>query len=345
MQVDYTLSGAAGDWDLAADVEQRGYHGVWLPETTHDPFPLLAMAALGTERISLGTSIAVAFARNPMSLAMVANDVQLYSGGRLVLGVGSQVKPHITRRFSMPWSTPAPRMREYLRAVRAIWHTWETGESLRFFGEHYQHALMTPMFNPGPNPHGNPPILLAGVGPKMTEVAGEVADGFFVHALTTERYLREVTVPALLAGRRAAGHDDLAGFQVSGMPFVVTGATEEQRATADTAVRKQIAFYASTPAYRQVLELHGWGELADELHGMSRRGQWDEMGERISDEVLHAFAVVGPPEQVAEQLAARYGELFTRATLYTPYPAPAELVDPIVHALRDSTPTARPGRA
>jgi probable F420-dependent oxidoreductase len=334
MQVDFTLGGAPGDWELASDAERRGYDGVWLPEITHDPFPLLAVAATRTERVTLGTSIALAFARNPMSLAVLANDLQLYSGGRFILGLGSQIRPHITKRFSMPWSAPAARMREFILAMRAIWHTWSTGEPLRFVGEHYTHTLMTPFFSPGQNPHGNPPILLAGVGAKMTEVAGEVADGFFVHGFTTERYLREVTVPALLRGRAAAGHADLAGFAISGLPFVVTGQTEEQRRGADAAVRKQIAFYASTPAYRPVLELHGWGELGERLNTLSKRGEWDEMGRQIDDEVLNAFAVVAPPEQVASQVRARFGDVFTRSGLYTPYPAPNGFWDPIVHELQ-----------
>ena len=334
MQVDYTLQGALSDAEAAAEAERRGYHGVWLSEIKHDPFPLLAVAATRTERVTLGTAIALAFARNPMSLAVTANDLQLYSGGRFVLGVGSQIKPHITKRFSMPWSAPADRMREYLLAVRAIWRSWETGESLRFAGEHYTHTLMTPFFNPGPNPHGNPPILLAGVGPRMTAVAGEVADGFFVHGFTTERYLRETTRPALLAGRKAAGHDDLDGFQVSGLPFVVTGADDAGFAAADASVRKQIAFYGSTPAYWPVLEAHGWGELGRELNTLSKRGEWDEMGRRVTDDVLDAFAVVAAPSDVPRQLLARYGDIFTRTGFYAPYPAPDGLWDPIMRQVQ-----------
>lgn len=336
MQVDFTLQGSLGDADAAADAERRGYRGVWLSEIKHDPFPLLAVAATRTERVELGTAIALAFARNPMSLAVTANDLQLYSGGRFLLGVGSQIKPHITKRFSMPWSAPADRMREYLLAVRAIWRSWETGESLRFLGEHYTHTLMTPFFNPGPNPHGNPPILLAGVGPRMTTVAGEVADGFFVHGFTTERYLRETTLPALLAGRKAAGHDDLGGFQISGLPFVVTGVDDAGFEAADAAVRKQIAFYGSTPAYWPVLEAHGWGELGTELNTLSKRGEWDEMGRRITDDMLDAFAVVAPPSDVARQLLARYGDIFTRTGFYAPYPAPDGFWDPIMQQVQGS---------
>ena len=242
MKVDFTLSGEPGDGDLAAAAELRRYDGLWLPEITHDPFPSLAVAATRTETIELGTAIAVAFARNPMSMALVANDLQLYSSGRFLLGVGSQIKPHITKRFSMPWSAPADRMREYVLAMREIWHSWATGELLNFVGEFYTHTLMTPFFNPGPNPYGNPPIILAGVGTRMTQVAGEVADGFFVHGFTTERYLRETTLPALRTGRRAAaGNDNLDGFEISGLPFIVTGPDEKHVRSADAATRKQIA--------------------------------------------------------------------------------------------------------
>src|SRR4051812_17835835 len=197
MKVDYTLIGGPGDWDVAASAEQRGYDCAWIPEVSHDPFPVLAVAASRTDTIQLGTAIAVTFARNPMSMALVANDLQLYSQGRFLLGVGSQVKAHITKRFSMPWSNPAARMREFILAMRAIWHSWAGGDDLRFEGEFYRHTLMTPFFDPGPNPFGNPPVILAGVGPQMTKIAGEVADGFFLHGFTTERYLREVTLPAL----------------------------------------------------------------------------------------------------------------------------------------------------
>ena len=334
MKVDFTLEGKAGDWDAAAEAERRGYDGGWLSEIKHDPFPALAVAATRTDRMQLGTAIALAFARNPMSLAVLANDLQLYSGGRFLLGVGSQIKPHITKRFSMPWSSPAARMREYLLAVRAIWQSWATGESLRFLGEYYTHTLMTPFFNPGPNPHGNPPIILAGVGPLMTKVAGEAADGFFVHGFTTEKYLRETTLPALLAGRAAAGRSDLDGFEVSGLPFIVTGETDEQVEAAEAAVRKQIAFYGSTPAYWPVFEAHGWAELGQELNTLSKRGEWDEMGRRITDEVLHEFAIVAPPNKVAGQLLARYGDIFTRTGFYSPYPLPEGFWEPVMRELQ-----------
>jgi probable F420-dependent oxidoreductase len=334
MKVDITLTGQPGDAEVAVSAEKLGYDGAWLPEVQHDPFPLLAVAASRTDKLELGTAIAVTFARNPMSLAVVANDLALYSQGRFLLGVGSQVKAHITKRFSMPWSAPADRMREYLLAMRAIWHSWASGEPLRFVGEFYTHTLMTPFFNPGPNPYGNPPIILAGVGPRMTEVAGEVADGFFLHGFTTERYLREVTVPALRKGLATAGKDDLSGFEVIGMPFIVTGTDDEQMKAADAAVRRQIAFYGSTPAYRPVLELHGWGDLGGELNAMSKRGEWEAMGRRITDEMLHEFAIVAPADQVADQLLAMYGDVFTRTGFYAPYAMPEGFWEPIIGRLK-----------
>ncbi len=241
--------------------EAAGYDGVWTAETSHDPFFPLVVAAGATERLELGTSIAVAFARNPMILANIAWDLQALSKGRFILGLGSQIKPHITKRFSMEWSKPAARMREMVSAMRAIWHTWETGDKLEFRGEFYTHTLMTPFFTPDKAELGDfgvPKIYLAGVGELMTEVAGEVCDGFIAHGFTTEKYLREVTLPALTRGREKAGKP-LEGLEISGPFFVVTGTTDEEMATADQATRQQIAFYGSTPAYRGVLDLHGWG--------------------------------------------------------------------------------------
>ncbi|GLZ32943.1 LLM class F420-dependent oxidoreductase [Lentzea sp. NBRC 105346] len=290
----------------AAEAESLGYDGFWLAETKHDVFVGLGQAAARTKDIELGTAIAVAFARNPMSTATLANDLQLLSRGRFHLGLGSQVEPHITKRFAMPWSKPAARMREFVLAIRAIWHSWETGDRLAFRGEFYRHTLMTPFFNPGPNEFGNPKIYLAGVGELMTEVAGEVADGFLCHSFTTDRYLREVTVPALERGRAKAGKS-LDGFEVSGPSFVAT--TEDEVAD----VKRQIAFYGSTPAYRKVLDLHGWSALHEELHTMSRRQLWAEMSALIDDEVLYAFALVGTPQEVAAKLGER-ADVITRVT-------------------------------
>jgi len=301
----------------ARELEDLGYDGLLTAEIAHDPFLPLVIAAEHTERVDLGTSIAVAFARNPMTLANIGYDLQAYSKGRFRMGLGSQVKPHIEKRFSMPWSRPAARMREYILAMRAIWRCWNTGEPLAFRGEFYRHTLMTPMFVPGPHPYGDPKVVLAAVGPRMTEVAGEVADGLILHAFTTERYVREVTMPALERGF-ARGGRARADFEISGPLFVVTGATEEAMAAAATATKRQIAFYGSTPAYRPVLELHGWGDLGDELNRLSKRGEWVRMGEILDDEVLHTFAVVAEPEQVAARMRQRYGGLVDRVLFSAP---------------------------
>jgi probable F420-dependent oxidoreductase len=304
--------------EAARQAEASGYDGVWTAETSHDPFLPIAIGAAATEKLEFGTGIAVAFARNPMNLAVLANDLQHLTQGRFMLGLGSQIKPHITKRFSMPWSHPAPRMREMILAIRAIWATWETGEKLDFRGEFYTHTLMTPFFVPEKNPYGNPKILLAAVGERMTEVAGEVGDGLLVHGFSTERYVREVTLPALERGAAKAGRSR-ADLTVSYPGFVVTGANEADMETKAQAVRQQIAFYGSTPAYRPVLELHGWGDLQTELNTLSKRGEWVKMGELIDDEVLDTFAVVAPIDQVASRVKARFGGLIDRFSFYTPY--------------------------
>ena len=327
------LDGAVDVRSAAQAAERDGADGFWLSEVRHDPFLGLTLAATVTERIDLGSAIVVAFARNPMSTAVQANDLQALSGGRLLLGLGTQIKPHITRRFSMPWSHPAPRMREYVLALRAIWDSWQNGTKLDFRGEFYSHTLMTPMFTPEPHPYGPPKVLIAGVGQTMTEVAGEVADGFLAHGFTTERYIREVTLPALQRGRDKT-EGSLENFIVQGSPFVVTGRDEQELAAAADGVRGQIAFYGSTPAYRGVLELHGWGELGDRLHELSINGRWAEMGPLIGDDVLEAFAVVGSPAEAGAELVRRYGDVFDRVSLYMPYRAAPEVTGELVAALR-----------
>ena len=257
----------------AAELEDMGYAGVMTAETAHDPFFPLLVAAQNTEKVELMTSIAVAFARSPMTLANIGHDLNAYSKGRFVLGLGSQIKPHITKRFSMPWSSPAARMREYVMAMRAIWDSWHQQEPLAFTGQFYTHTLMTPFFTPTNTDYGAPKVFLAAVGPLMTEVAGEVADGVIAHAFTTEKYLRETTLPALEKGFAKAGKSR-SDFEISYPAFVVTGQTEEELREAEVATCGQIAFYGSTPAYRPVLESIGVGELQDELNRMSKQGRW-----------------------------------------------------------------------
>ena len=307
--------------ESAKEAESAGYTGAWTAETNHDPFFPLLLAAEHTKKIELGTSIAVAFARNPMTLANIGWDLQSYSQGRFILGLGSQIKPHITKRFSMEWSKPAARMREMILAIRAIWDTWENGTPLNFRGDFYTHTLMTPFFTPDRADlagFGTPKIFLAGVGELMTEVAGEVCDGFICHGFTTEKYLREVTIPALARGRAKAGKT-MEGFEIVGPSFIVTGNTEAEMTQAAAGTRQQIAFYGSTPAYRGVLDIHGWGGLQDELNTLSKQGKWVEMGNLINDEILNTFAVVGAPEQVAPELKRRYDDVIQRISFYAPY--------------------------
>jgi probable F420-dependent oxidoreductase len=285
-------------------LEAAGYDGAVSAEINSDPFLPLALAAEHSERIDLLTSIAVAFARTPMLTAQIGHDLNAFSKGRFVLGLGSQIRPHITRRFSMPWSHPAARMREFIQAMRAIWDCWYHGAPLDFRGEFYSHTLMTPMFTPTNTQHGAPRVFLAAVGPRMTEVAGEVADGLIAHAFTTERYLRDVTLPAVLSGL-AAGGRRRERFEITCPVFVVTGADGAAFEASRDATRKQIAFYGSTPAYRGVLEAHGWGALQDELTRLSKRGRWDEMGGLIDDDMLGTFAVVAEPDEVVPRLRAR----------------------------------------
>ena len=299
--------------DSARSLEAAGYDGLWSAELDHDPFLPLVLAAEHTNRIRIGTSIAVAFARNPMLLANLGWDLQAYSGGRFVLGLGSQIKPHITKRFSMPWSHPAARMKEMIDAVKAVWASWETGDRLWFRGEFYQHTLMTPMFSPGANPFGPPPIHLAAVGDLMTEAAGEAADGWISHGFTTPGYMRDVSLPALERGAARAGRDPL-DIEVSMPVFIVTGETEEEMASSAQEARLQLAFYGSTPAYRPVLEHHGWGDAQNELNRMSKQGQWAEMAEVIDDTMLGTFGVVAEPQNLATAVAASYGGLVDRIT-------------------------------
>jgi len=322
----------------AKQTEAAGYDGAWSVETAHDPFLPLLLAAEHTEHLELGTSIAVAFARNPMTLAHIGWDLQSFSQGRFILGLGSQIKPHITKRFSMEWSHPAPRMREMILAIRAIWDTWQNGSPLAFRGEFYTHTLMTPFFTPNRSDldgFGVPKIFLAGVGEYMTEVAGEVCDGFICHGFTTERYLREVTVPALARGRAKAGKS-MEGFEIVGPSFVVTGNNGEEFDAAESGTRQQIAFYGSTPAYKGVLELHGWDGLHEELNALSKKGAWADMGNLITDDILNTFAVVAEPEQLAPELLRRYGDVIQRISFYAPYKTDPDRWRSVLAALQKS---------
>jgi probable F420-dependent oxidoreductase len=287
-----------------AQLEAIGYDGAFSFEAKHDPFLPLVLAAEHTTHLRLGTAIAIAFARNPMNLANLGYGVQAISEGRFILGLGSQVRPHIEHRFSMEWSRPAARMREIVLAIRAIFDHWEGKAELDFQGEFYRHTLMIPAFDPGPNPFGPPPIFTGGFGPLMTAVAGEAADGFFSHPFTTRKSLLEQTLPALSKGLAKSGRER-ADLEIICPTLVVTADGDEDFERVRLAARKQLAFYGSTPAYRPTLDCHGWGDLHLELNRMSKQGRWDEMARLIDDEVLETVAVVGQRGEIASKLLAR----------------------------------------
>ncbi|MBL0123031.1 MAG: TIGR03617 family F420-dependent LLM class oxidoreductase [Betaproteobacteria bacterium] len=289
---------------LYKELEDIGYDGGFSFEAKHDPFLALAVAAEHTNTLRLGTAIAIAFARNPMNLANLGYDMQSISGGRFVLGLGSQVKPHIEKRFSSSWSHPAARMREIVLAIKAIWDSWEGNGSLNFSGRFYRHTIMILTFNPGPNPHGLPPIFTGGFGPLMTSVAGEVADGFIAHPFTTRRSLLENSLPALHKGLAKAGRPR-SDIEVMCATLVVTADTEEAFKASKLAARKQLAFYGSTPAYLPTLACHGWDAVHQELNRLSKEGRWDDMTDLISDEILNEVAVVGERHEIAGKLRAR----------------------------------------
>ncbi len=289
-------------------LERAGYDGGFSFEAKHDPFLPLAVAAEHTRTLELGTAVAIAFARNPMTLANLGWDLQALTGGRFLLGLGTQVRPHIERRFSATWSHPARRMREMVQAIRAIWANWEGQAALRFEGEFYRHTLMIPAFDPGPNPFGPPPIYLGGVAPRMIEVAGEVADGFIAHPFATRRSLETHVFPALARGLARAGRRR-SDFRVICATIVVTAEGEEEIAAVRRAVKKQLAFYGSTPVYRSTLESHGAGDLHPELNRLSKAGRWDAMTDCIDDALLDAVAIVRPRSEVAAAITARLGDL------------------------------------
>ncbi len=286
------------------ELERLGYDRAFSFEAKHDPFVPLAVAAEHTERIGLGTAVAIAFARTPMTLANVAWDLQTLTEGRFTLGLGSQIEQHVTQRFSMPWARPVARMREMVSAIKAIWAAWETGDALDFRGDFYTHTRMIPAFDPGPNPFGRPPVFAAGVGPRMTAVAGEVADGFLAHPVNSRRSLQELTLPALAEGAARAGRT-LDGFEVVCVTIVVTGRDEGEMTRSREAVRRQLAFYGTTPAYQPVFALHGLGDLRTELARMARADRWDDMADLIPDDLLEAIAVCGPPDEIAPLIRER----------------------------------------
>jgi probable F420-dependent oxidoreductase len=316
----------------AREIEAEGYDGVVSMENKHDPFLALAVAGVETSRIELHTGVAIAFARSPMAVAQVGWDLSGATGGRFVIGLGSQVRAHNERRFSVPWSPPAPRMREYVRALRAIWQCWKTGEKLDYQGEHYRFTLMTPNFTPEPIAAPPPAVMIAAVGPAMLRVAAEECDGVKLHGFCTRRYIEESVMPKLAQGFAQAGRRR-ADFEISGGGFLATGPDDETVARMFEWVRSRVAFYGSTPAYWPVFALHGLEDLGRKLHGLAREGRWREMAREVPDDVTHLFAAVGRYDEIAGAIERRFGGLVDainlRANPELPGRFPGELIGDI----------------
>ncbi|WP_084356136.1 TIGR03617 family F420-dependent LLM class oxidoreductase [Novosphingobium lentum] len=293
----------------SAEWEADGFDAIFTNESKHDPFVLSTLVADRTRTVEIMTYIAVALARTPMLAAASANDLNQISGGRFTLGIGSQIKPHIERRYGMPWSNPAPRMREFIQAMHAIWDCWHDGKPLKFEGRFYNHTLMTHMFTPVEHPFGRPLVGLAAVGPEMTKVAGEVADALLCHSFTSPKYLRSVTLPLVEESLATHGRDR-AKFRLVGMPFIASGETDEELEKAVAHARESVAFYCSTPAYVGVLEAEGFGDIHPEMLRLSKAGQWADMGKLVSDEILNTYCVVGKPAEAAAEIERRYGGIF-----------------------------------
>jgi len=298
----------------ARAIEAEGYDGVVAMENKHDPFLALAVAGTATERIELHTGVAIAFARTPMAVANVGWDLTGATGGRFVVGLGSQVRAHNERRFSVPWTPPAPRMREYVQVLRAIWRCWKTGEKPAFEGRHYRFTLMTPNFAPEPIDAPPPAVMIAAVGPAMLKVAAEECDGVKLHGFCTRKYLTDEIMPRIEAGLARAGRER-AQYEISGGGFLATGPDDESVARRFEWVRQRVAFYGSTPAYYPVLAVHGLEDLGHKLNALTREGKWGEMAKEVPDDVTHLFAAVGRHDQIVAAIDRRFGGLVDALTL------------------------------
>ena len=337
-KLDTQLRSFAGAAAEAAELAEAGVDGVFTFEGPHDGFVPLIVAAGASDaqparKLDLYTNVAIALPRNPMQLAYLANDLQLLSGGRFMLGLGSQIKPQIEKRFGVPFDPPVARMRELVLAMRAIFAAWGTGERLRFEGEFYRHTLLTPMFDPGPNPGGPPAIWLGALGPRMTQMTAEVADGLLVMPFSSERFFNENTLPNLTIGLERAGRTR-ADISVVSQAIVCVGRDEAEYAAAVSGVKGLLSFYGSTPAYRPVLDAHGWGDLHIELNALSKQGRWAEMIGLIDDEMLHTIAVCGTPTDVADQLERRFEGVADRVAFYLPFAASTDLIAEAVDAVK-----------
>lgn len=320
MKLDTTLAGStfteAAAYARAA--EEMGFDALWTAEAQHEPFMPLAVAATATKKIKLGTAIAVAFPRSPIIFAHTAWDLQANSNGRFILGLGTQVKGHNERRFSVKWEAPGRKLREVILALRAIWDCWQNGAPLNFTGEFYNFTLMTPFFSPGSIEHPKIPIYIAGVNPYMCRLAGELCEGFHAHPFHSTKYLKETVIPNIEKGAAKAGRSRK-DVEISASAFVVMGDSQKEIEAIKDRARMQIAFYASTRTYKPVLDAHGWGETCLRLNEKAAKGDWDGMAKEITDEMLEEFAVTGSPEEIPAKLKAKYDGLLDRLAFYTPY--------------------------
>jgi probable F420-dependent oxidoreductase len=300
---------------LARSAEALGFGGLWTTESQHDPFIPLTLASQTTSHMTLGTAIAVAFPRSPTITAHTSWDLQALTRGRFILGLGTQVRGHIERRFGLKWESPGPKLREYILALRAIWDCWQNGTPLSYMAKFYHLSLMTPFFSPDPLPYPRPPIYIAGVNPYMCRLAGELCDGFHVHPMHSTKYLREVVIPSIQAGAMKAGRQRTA-ITLFAPVFVITGKNQQDIQAFKPAVKQQIAFYASTRNYRPVLEVHGWGDIGPSLTQKAAAGDWQGMAGEITDAMLEEFAVVGPEGEIPDRLKSRYTGLVDRLAFY-----------------------------
>ncbi len=338
MRVNYNLASKdlASVPAEAAWAESMGYDSVASNETAHDSFLPLTLAATSTTRVTLETKVAIAFPRSPMITAYLGRDLQELSKGRFRLGLGTQVKGHIERRFSTNWEAPGPRLREYVQALRAIWHSWQSGEKLDYQGKSYQISLMTPFFSPGPSEYPAPEVFTAAVNAYNCQVAGEVADGLMLHSLTSPEYVRQVVRPALEKGAARSGRDS-SSLKITGGGFIITGPDRSSIRAVQADVRRRIAFYSSTRTYHPVLEAHGFQEIGQQLHAMSLKGEWAEMGELVSDEMLDAFCVSGEYDEIADKFLGRYGGLLDEVsfTVYSQDPPEEAQMRKMVRRLQE----------
>jgi len=297
--------------EKARQVERLGYDAVSIGETSHNPFLPLVLVAEHTERLHFGSSVAIAFPRVPHVTANIAWDLSKYSGGRFILGLGTQVKGHNERRFSVPWAPPGPHLRDYINCMRAIWDSWQNGTKPNYEGEYYQYKLTSPFFNPGPIEHPDIPVIISAVNPFNARLAGEVADGIAIHGFSTFKYIREVLIPAVHEGARRAGKD-ISKVHVRGGGFIVTAKTEEELRDAKERDRRRLSFYASTRSYSNVMKLHGWADEAAQLHRLSIEGKWDDMVGLITDEMMEEFCVIGTWDELPAKMREKYAGINTQ---------------------------------